>query len=110
MVYVICTVLICATYILSHCLRIDANAKEKAQFRKHEMELYRNNSGEGLPSPYILKREWGKRNGWGYSIFDTRINQFVSSSGYYEIFPDIVKAVIVLNNLEATEGFSKTVI
>lgn len=111
MIYIICTVLICATYLIAVNMRNNALRAEQEAYRQHEVRLYRSENGNDLPSPYILKRELGQTTqNWGYSIFDTRIGKFVSSSGYYEVFNDINEAIDVMNTLETVEGFKITVL
>lgn len=111
MVFIFCTSLLCIAYIFVTIIRSRSIERENEAHRKHELQLLRASKSEGLPSPYILKREISQSTErWGYSIFDTRTNKFVSSSGYYEVFYTTAEALQVMNNLEVVEGFDTTVL
>lgn len=108
MTIIICTVLLCVTYFITNIVRTRSIEREHEAYRKHEIQLYRL-SNDDNPSPYILKRELSQSTkNWGYSIFDTRTNKFVSSNGYYEVFVQIEDALHVMNNLEVFEKFTIT--
>lgn len=111
MTFIFCTALLAIAYVWVSIIRTRAIERENEAHRKHELMLHRAEKGDGLSSPYILKRELSQNTGnWGYSIFDTRTNKFVTSSGYYEVFYKIDEAMKVMNTLEEIEGFSSTVL
>lgn len=111
MTFIFCTALLAIAYVWVSIIRTRAIERENEAHRKHELMLHRAEKTGGVPSPYILKRELSQSSEtWGYSIFDTRINKFVTSSGYYEVFYTIDEAMKVMNTLEEVEGFESTVL
>lgn len=111
MTFIICTLLLAIAYVWVTIIRSRSIERENEAYRKHELLLQRAEKSGGIPSPYILKRELSQSTeNWGYSIFDTRTNKFVTSSGYYEVFYTIDEAVKVMNTLEEVEGFESTVL
>lgn len=111
MTFIFCTALLAIAYVWVTIIRTRAVQRENEAHRKHELLLQRAENGDGLPSPYILKRELSQNTeNWGYSIFDTRTNKFVTSSGYYEVFYKVDEAIKVMNTLEEIEGFESTVL
>lgn len=111
MTLIICTALLAVAYVIVSIVRTRSIEQENEAHRRHELQMQRASKTDGIPSPYILKRELSQNTqAWGFSIFDTRTNKFVSSSGYYEVFYTIEEAVKVMNTLETVEGFDCTVL
>lgn len=99
-------------FTVNHAMNVRTKqfAWEQEEWRIMERELYAVNVPD-TKSPYVLRKYFNtKEKKWGYSVLDTRTNDWAKSNGYFQIFYSMSQAIVAINQFEIVGGFDKTVL
>lgn len=99
-------------FTVNHAMSVRTKqyASEQEEWRRMERELYAVNVPD-TKSPYVLRKFFHtKDKKWGYSIWDTRQEDWTRSNGFFQIFYTMSQAIVALNQFEIVGGFDKTVL
>lgn len=99
-------------FTVNHAMSVRTKqyATEQEEWRRMERELYAVNVPD-TKSPYVLRKFFHtKDKKWGYSIWDTRQEDWARSNGFFQIFYTMSQAIVAINQFEIVGGFDKTVL